>query len=371
MKLFINGRFLTQDMTGVQRVATEIVLALDSALERGEYEGLDVELVVPALRELTIEPDLRVIKIRRLGRFGGHAWEQLELPRYVGSQPLLCLGNLAPVASLYGRGPVFTMVHDLSYHYVPEAYGFRFRALYGTVMPQVLRKSRIVFTVSESEASAITGSYGHILDRERLVVAPNGGVPPVSDGGEVRGYSERERRCLYVGSLTKRKNADGIANLATWASESADADFALAGSTARAFSEVNGSSEPSSRVVLLGQLNEQRQLDDEYRRAKVFVFPSFYESSGLPTTEAMRLGCPVVASDIPALRERCGDAALYADPTDITTFQTQIQRLLDNEALWKDFQRRGLQRASLFTWDTQAKIVVEAILKTFDPDGEV
>src|SRR5215213_8016876 len=60
----------------------------------------------------------------------------------------------------------------------------------------------------------------------------------------------------------------------------------------------------------------QDELASLYRRASALVFPSLYEGFGQPPLEAMACGCPVACSDLPPLREVCGDAAVYFDPED-------------------------------------------------------
>jgi glycosyltransferase involved in cell wall biosynthesis len=371
----IDGRFLTHDVTGVERVAIEVVTALDRALTRGEHPGLDVELLVPRRAELATRMDLDSIRLRAIGRLRGHLWEQLELPRHVGSSPLLCLSNVAPVRSLYGRSPVFTVVHDLSYRYFPEAYGRAFRLFYGAVVPAVLRRSRLVFTVSESEQAAMTAVYPRV--RDRIVVAPNGGpdvlpgAVPSADAaslaagaGDVPSRAIRDRTCLYVGSLTKRKNAEGLLALASRLTADGRTRFVFVGGSSKAFEAVavDDGLRRDERVRFVGQVNDVDRLEEEYRRSMVFVFPSLYESSGMPPTEAMRNGCPVVVSDLPALRERCADAALYCDPRDPSSMEAQVRRLLDDDTLWAEHQLRGLERAARFSWDEQSRIIVDSLL---------
>ena len=53
-----------------------------------------------------------------------------------------------------------------------------------------------------------------------------------------------------------------------------------------------------------------------YSNAKVFIFPSIYEGFGLPPIEAMRLGCPVIASNVASIPEVCKDGAVYFNPTE-------------------------------------------------------
>lgn len=380
MRLILNGRFLLQDVTGVQKVAIEFVSALDTLLAEGEYPGLEVDLVAPAKGRLVSTPTLKAVRLRRVGRLSGHAWEQLELPALVGSAPLLCLGNLAPVALLLRpRSRVYTMVHDLSYKCFPSAYSRSFRAVYNAVVPIVLARSRRVFTVSLSEATAIQGRYGRLIGPDRLVAAQNGGgegaaaarvadTPGSRDAGapDVPSRTARERRCLYVGSLTRRKNAEGLARTAVELVRDGDMEFVFVGATGSSFEQIglDVSPELADRIHFRGQINDADEIEAEYRRASVFVFPSFYEASPLPPVEAMSRGCPVIAADIPSLRERCGEAALYCDPADVDSIVGQVRLAMGNADVWQELQHRGLERAARFSWQSQVRTVLDCIEQT-------
>lgn len=378
LRVVVDGRFLLQDVTGVQRVAIELVEALDQLMAEGWFPGLEVELLLPRRGEIITHLDLEVVRIRRAGRLTAHAWEQLELPVLAGRDPLLCLANLAPVASLLAGRPVHTMVHDLSWSYFPDAYSRRFRLLYGSLTPVVLARSRRVFTVSRSERGAILERYRRLIDGERLVAVQNGGggaaTYAVSDdpaslragAGAVPARGLRERRCLYVGSLTRRKNADGLVRAAVELARGSDLHFVFVGAGGVQF-EAAGTDVPSDlahRFHFLGQVNDPARIEEEYRRASVFLFPSHYEASPLPPVEAMRFGCPVVAADIPSLRERCGDAAAYCDPRDMWSIVAQVRRVADHPALWGRLQQAGLERAAGYSWQRQAHTVVQHLART-------
>lgn len=376
MRLAIDGRFLLQDVTGVQKVALELVSALDCLLTQGAYPGLTVDLLVPARGVLVTEPKLHQVRLRRAGRLVGHAWEQFELPRLAGSDPLLCLGNVAPTSLLLRRrAPVYTMVHDLSYRYFPAAYSRPFRLAYGILVPLALALSERVFTVSRVERESILRCYPR-MDAHRIVAVQNGGGegaadavvsdrPKSSESGAsaVPARQLRERQCLYVGSLTRRKNAHGLLEAAVEVVRDGRTTFTFVGSTSASFERLglHVPSEVKGRLRFLGQVNDPALVEEEYRRAAVFVFPSFYEASPLPPVEAMRFGCPVVAADIPSLHERCGDAAVYCDPESSTSIVEQVRAVLDSTDCWEELQRRGLARAATFSWTSQARYILSHV----------
>ncbi|GAC1384566.1 MAG: hypothetical protein NVSMB43_25000 [Pseudarthrobacter sp.] len=103
--------------------------------------------------------------------------------------------------------------------------------------------------------------------------------------------------------------------------------------------------------------------DHEYavllKRATALVSLSRAEGYGLPLVEAMSLGTPVIASDIPIFREVGGDAASYVDPDSATEFAAAVQKLRDDEH-WQDVTRRSVARAAEFSWDESARQLVDA-----------
>jgi glycosyltransferase involved in cell wall biosynthesis len=96
-----------------------------------------------------------------------------------------------------------------------------------------------------------------------------------------------------------------------------------------------------------------------YRLAGVFVFPSLYEGFGLPPLEAMASGTPVVTSNVSSLPEVAGDAAILVDPYDATAIADGIYRVLTDDSLRQDLKRRGLDRATQFSWESSVRRVRE------------
>jgi glycosyltransferase involved in cell wall biosynthesis len=94
------------------------------------------------------------------------------------------------------------------------------------------------------------------------------------------------------------------------------------------------------------------QLASLYRRAACLVYPSLYEGFGIPPLEAMACGCPVAASNVGAIPEVCGDAAVLFDPTDVEAMGAAMVEA-DNRR--EELRELGLARAALFTWDETAR----------------
>ena len=102
-----------------------------------------------------------------------------------------------------------------------------------------------------------------------------------------------------------------------------------------------------ARVVFVG-IPDDRELRRLYSHAECLVFPSLYEGFGYPALEAMACGCPVICSDIPALRETCGNAALFCDPRSPETFAEAILRVRSDSVLRQKLLSNGTERVARY-----------------------
>jgi glycosyltransferase involved in cell wall biosynthesis len=110
-------------------------------------------------------------------------------------------------------------------------------------------------------------------------------------------------------------------------------------------------------VRFLGWVSEEH-LEDLYRTADAFVFPSLHEGFGMPVLEAMARGLPVATSGRTSLAEVAGDAALLFDPEDEASIAAAIDRLLTDRELAARLSAAGPEQAARFTWDRTAELTV-------------
>lgn len=92
-----------------------------------------------------------------------------------------------------------------------------------------------------------------------------------------------------------------------------------------------------------------------YRGALALCVPSYYETFGMPVTEAMACGTPVIASQASCLPEIAGDSALFAPPHDVTAWSVALRAIAENAQQREHFRSAGLQRARLYNWDESAR----------------
>ncbi|MCM8816239.1 MAG: glycosyltransferase family 4 protein [Candidatus Omnitrophica bacterium] len=118
-------------------------------------------------------------------------------------------------------------------------------------------------------------------------------------------------------------------------------------------------------VHFTGYLDSE-QLAYLYNRAELFIFPSLYEGFGLPVLEAMACGCPVVTSNVSALPEVSGGAAILVDPYNVEEIKNAIEKVLTDNQLKKNMRNKGLKHAEKFSWKKSASEIIETykILKS-------
>ena len=106
--------------------------------------------------------------------------------------------------------------------------------------------------------------------------------------------------------------------------------------------------------VSLGYVSDT-ELSALYRQARFLAFPSRYEGFGLPVIEAQAHGTPVIASDIPVLREVAGDGAVYFPAGDASELARHMYALLNNDKMFSELSEKALQNQKRFSWHKAAR----------------
>ena len=371
-KILINGRFLTQSISGVQRYAHEIVTLWDEMIEAGEKSILpfEFELLVPRKKFLKHNLELRHIPTKFLGYFTGHLWEQLELPFHTMKRTLFCPGNTAPILHLLTNNPTVVTVHDLSFRYFPQAYSKLFKVIYHILTPLIFRFSEAIITVSRAENASLLKLYP--AAQKKVYVIQNGGIPlrylNQIDTAIHSKNTIQQPFLLYVGALNQRKNPQGVIAAFNKLKKFKDLNLVIIGAESKSFKQIEYDrlTDISDRIIFKGQIDDTYALIPYYRYALCLVFPSFYEASPLPPIEAMACECPVLSSNITALQERCGEAALYCDPNSPDDIAQKIEQLVINKSLRESLKDKGLKRAAQFTWENCAKNTLKVFKDLLD-----
>ena len=327
--IVINGRFLTQRVTGVQRFAYEICRAL---------RRIGVSNVILAPSNIAPEYAIEELPVEKIGGKGSHFWEQVTLPWYMHRHyrglPLLNLSGLGPI----GYNHTIMTIHDISYLLRPRAYSWLYTLYY----------AKHILTVSQFSKHEIMRCY-HIADNKITVVYNAARTMALAPRKETRPY------LLVVGSLMPRKN---IRRLIEAYSTMPDAGFDLriAGVTDASFADAGLEKFAHTKGIQWLGYMQPDELDSLYRNATAYINPSLYEGFGLPVLEAFACGTPVACSNVSSLPEVGGDVATYFDPKDPESIARTLERSIDAKGKHDAEINAWVSR---FTWENSAKQIRE------------
>ena len=176
-----------------------------------------------------------------------------------------------------------------------------------------------------------------------------------------RKYNLPDRYLLFAGRFNERKNVAGLVRSLEFLNDK-EICLVIAGEKDWKIPRLRNllsNKQTSARIIFTGAVNDD-ELSAIYAMAKIFCFPSYAEGFGLPPLEAMASGIPVIVSNTTSMPEVCGAAALYIDPYDPKDIAEKINLLLNNESLYNEKLKAGLEWSKKYKWHKTA----EAIMKT-------
>lgn len=275
--------------------------------------------------------------------------------------------------SPFDRARRIAYIHDVLFLSNP-AYYTVFERLYFAPLKFLTQRSDRIITVSEEEKKRLL-RYGYSHNPEKIDVAYHGVEPtfrPIEEYDEATlkqmkvKYHLPDEFLLFVGRLNLRKNVDNLLRAIPHLKNKKIPLVIVGADNWKKSNHVAIIKDLGieSRIVFTGAIYDE--LPVVYAMAKIFCFPSFAESFGLPPLEAMASGVPVVVSNTTALPEICGEAGNYVTPDRPEEIASQIDRLLDNADLQAQSRMKGIERAKRFTWDEAAKAVLKSISSTLN-----
>ena len=353
----INGRFLTQPLSGVQRYAQEIVRGLDALIVAGHPLAKDLlagagSAAWPDAAAATREDCLPARGQKRRPCLGA-AYAAARAARRPSS-----LGNAGPVAA---RKHI-VCIHDVNTRLYPASYSAQFRALYRVLVPALGRSAARVATVSHFSAEQLA-AFG-IAPKRKMAVIPNGHEHALAWQPQHSMKTEKAAgpgTILVIGSPAPHKNVHMLLDLADDLA-AAGLQLAIAGAAdPNVFSKATPHFH-APNVFWLGPVTDN-ELAALLADCLGLAFPSFTEGFGLPALEAMARGCPVVSTDRASLPEVCGEGALYAAPTEPAAWLAHFRRLKDDPDLRAGLIEKGHAQARRFRWRKSAAMYLKLMAR--------
>jgi len=319
MKLFVNARFLTQPVSGVQRYGIEC---------SRQIKRLYPAVTFLAPKNIIHEDIAAELGIKVIGRNTGHLWEQVDLPLYLTGKkgaPLLNLANTAPL--IYSNN--YVCIHDMAFYHHPEWNSKTFSTVYNILIPRLAIGSKHIFTVSESMKAELMKYYK--LPSSKISVTYNGiAAHLLRAQGEPQ--AQKENIVLAVGSFNARKNHPALIHAFLQSNICKSHQLMIVGDKSRVFSEtgLDESAINASNVNILQHVSDD-ELRSLYQKAEMLVSLSDYEGFGIPVLEGLYAGCKVLCSEIATYRELFDGCVTFCDQHNIPAIAAALDALSVND----------------------------------------
>jgi glycosyltransferase involved in cell wall biosynthesis len=305
-------------------------------------------------------PEPTVLPLPRAALYD--AWHLLAWPPLSKDRDVDVLHTPSLAVPPKSGKPLVVSVHDAAPWLYPESFTARGRWFHGVGVRVAARRADRVITGTEAAAAELR-AYTR-LPSSLVRVVPYGVDPNTLVPGEeptmsvLREYGlSGTPYVLWVGSLEPRKGVGVlVAAMARLAAVGKTTALVLAGYAGWQNARLIPPEQRAQLGESLHQLGPVPEPDLQalYAGATLFAFPSFHEGFGLPVLEAMAAGTPVVASDIPALREVAGEAAVLVPPGDVQQWAGAIEDVLASHSRRAELADAGRRRAALFPWASTA-----------------
>ncbi|HHP7230378.1 MAG TPA: glycosyltransferase family 4 protein [Xenococcaceae cyanobacterium] len=285
-------------------------------------------------------------------------WTQWQLPQIYQQLKANLIYSPIPEAPLYSQCSYIVMCHDL----IPLRFARLASPLtnyFRWVVPTVLRQAKHIICNSEATARDITEFYGISAQK----------ITPILLAYDRHNFYPQpvatlDNYFLYVGRHDPYKNL--LRLIKAFAAVTVNQDYYLyiAGATDPRFTpllrqqarELN----IEHRIKFFGYVSD-RDLAILMSNAIALVFATLWEGFGLPVLEAMACGTPVIASNLAALPEVAGDAAILVNPYETRAIAAAMESVAKDSQLRSQLSNQGLARAKLFSWKQTGKATAEVL----------
>ncbi len=352
MRVGIDARCLTGAYTGDRTYWEGLIGGLASlsvGLELVLFSDRDIPAgVVPAAANIK-----QVVVPSRWGRY----FSFVQLP-HAAFQHRCDVVHVQYSVSPMFRMPVVTTIHDISFMLYPDCFRPKDRWLLSHSVPAAIRRAAQVITVSESSRNDIIKAM-HV-DPAKIHATPLAVPTRLRADSAVSEdlLSDEETRTGYfmlLGVRQPRKNLPlAVRAYARYREMGGMSQLLIVGKAGWGEDTLTNTVNQCGvreHVRITGYVKDN-QLHALYSRAEALLYPSLYEGFGLPPLEAMSLGCPVIASDIPVMHEVCGDAAILLPPIEAGPWADAMLSLTPE--CRKQRSDLGKDRSSRFSWTETA-----------------
>ena len=261
------------------------------------------------------------------------------------------------------KTPQVVVLHDLNFEHHPEDLPAPIARYLRKMTPRFASHAKAIVTVSEFSKRDIMAQY-HV-PQEKVRVVYNGvqdAFQPLSDDQKGQAKDKWAGGCKYfvfVSSIHPRKNLKRLLEAYELFRERHSERIKLV-AVGRMFwkneelTATLSAMKYAEDIVFTGHL-ETQELTHVIGAAHALMYVSYFEGFGVPIVEAFKCGIPVVTSNVTAMPEVAGDAALQVDPFSVDDIAGAMRDVIMNEELRSRLIERGYKRAEAFDWNRSAR----------------
>ena len=328
-------------------------------------------------------PDNFKLKIISLNKF----WTQIGLAsEMMKNKPDVLFIPSYAIPQIHPSKTVVT-IHGLEYKYFPECYSLKERLFLELNTKFSIKWASKIIVPSESTKKDLIKFYG--VDDGKISVVYHGVNSSKYQVVSIKQDFKKSFNVLFIGRLEKRKNIINLIKafelfknnfknpsnplfqrgkcalpFSKGAGGIYNVKLIIAGKKGFGFSEIKKAMQKSlySKDIILKDYISEEEKDELYKKADLFILPSFYEGFGLPILEAMSYGVPAICSNASSLLEVSGDATLLIDPNNIQEMAEAMSKVFNDDDLRNKMIEKGFENVERFSWEKCAKETVDVLV---------
>ncbi|MCC7356506.1 MAG: glycosyltransferase family 4 protein [Candidatus Doudnabacteria bacterium] len=364
MKIAVDLRSLqTGVVSGVENYILNLLEHLLAIDQDNQYVFFSNSLLPESFEHLQYV-NSKIVQTRIPNRVLNLSLKVFSRPHFeqlIGDFDILFLPNANRFGISSGKKLVIT-VHDLSPIITPQYYSMKGRLWHKFLnVKKIYERADQLIAVSEHTKHDLIKLTG--IEESKISVI-NPGIDRSTFDSHIPADRLRDARnvyglpgkyLLFVSTLEPRKNLIGL--IKAFEATDSDAHLVIVGKLGWKYGEILealGKSKKKRSIKYLGYVDETDK-PAIMKLARAVVYPSFYEGFGFVPLEAMSLGVPVVTSQVSAIPEIVGDAALLVNPYNIDDLAFALSEVLTNESVRSQLIAKGSARAERFSWERTAE----------------
>ena len=353
MKILFDLTSLHDHITGIERYAMEISRSFVEQFDRHQYVLLFKQEIHPDFIELSGQDNVRCVILKGRGKFAFSQITLLKALKKIKADAYVFLAFPQPL--LFFSKSTYTAIHDMTPWEMGNTMKPLSRWYYRLSHLQSFLFSKKIITISRFSAHRIM-KIAHVKPSRISLIRC--GVTKHNSNDARTNMELPGRYVLTLSTLEPRKNLNLLIQAyCQVASEDKDyPDLVIAGRRGWMLEKqlVHISDNVKSRIHFTDYVADE-DMDELYRRAMFFVFPSKYEGFGMPPLEAMSRGTLVLSSDAASMPEVLGRSACYFKNDSLQSLCNALRSMVTMDETSKLRRtENGIKRAKLFDWDNEA-----------------